>query len=402
MKLYKKVFVNLAKVLPDSIYLRMVFLSKLKRKLDLSNPRSYNEKINWLKINDRKEHYQIMVDKYEAKKYVADKIGEQYVIPVSYTHLLKAEVSDAFLCIKFWLALYVGKKIFAKIDMQKYASKIYFHVKCITILYGVLIVIDYSLHIFQATERYGLRSEQLMYTHPTVLVACCVFLIMILLSLKNYVTGSKKYIIMLLLIMCSTLRSKAFGAALAIILICYFVFVRKKKITLRTMLLFIPLVVILGWDQIQYYFFSSIIPDSARYQLLTKAFEIARDMFPLGAGFATFGSYYSGVYYSSVYAAYGLSNINGLRIGASQFISDSFWPMILGQSGYFGLFSYIFAVMMLLKAIQGIRRVENSYYAAAMSGICYLIIVSMAESAFVHPIAVPIAMMIGAFLGKCE
>ena len=55
-------------------------------------------------------------------------------------------------------------------------------------------------------------------------------------------------------------------------------------------------------------FFSSIIPDSARYQLLTKAFEIARDMFPLGAGFATFGSYYSGVYYSSVYAAYGLSN----------------------------------------------------------------------------------------------
>ena len=158
-----------------------------------------------------------------------------------YQSILKAEVSDAFLCIKFWLALYVGKKIFAKIDMQKYASKIFFHVKCITILYGVLIVIDYSLHIFQATERYGLRSEQLMYTHPTVLVACCVFLIMILLSLKNYVTGSKKYIIILLLIMCSTLRSKAFGAALAIILICYFVFVRKKKITLRTMLLWMKI-----------------------------------------------------------------------------------------------------------------------------------------------------------------
>lgn len=319
-----------------------------------------------------------------------------------YQSILKAEVSDAFLCIKFWLALYVGKKVFAKIDMQKYASKIYFHVKCITILYGVLIFIDYSLHIFQATERYGLRSEQLMYTHPTVLVACCVFLIMILLSLKNYVKGSKKYIIILLLVMCSTLRSKAFGAALAIILICYFVFVRKKKITLRTMLLFIPLVVILGWDQIQYYFFSSIIQDSARYQLLTKAFEIARDMFPLGTGFATFGSYYSGVYYSSVYAAYGLSNINGLRIGASQFVSDSFWPMILGQSGYFGLLSYILAITMLLKAIQGIRKVENSYYAAAMCGICYLIIVSTAESAFVHPVAVPIAMMIGAFLGKCE
>lgn len=76
MKLYKKVFVNLAKVLPDSIYLRMVFLSKLKRKLDLSNPRSYNEKINWLKINDRKEHYQIMVDKYEAKQVCSNSTGQ--------------------------------------------------------------------------------------------------------------------------------------------------------------------------------------------------------------------------------------------------------------------------------------------------------------------------------------
>ena len=152
-------------------------------------------------------------------------------------------------CIICW------KKDFCKNRYAKISSKIFFHVKCITILYGVLIVIDYSLHIFQATERYGLRSEQLMYTHPTVLVACCVFLIMILLSLKNYVTGSKKYIIILLLIMCSTLRSKAFGAALAIILICYFVFVRKKKITLRTMLLFILLVVILGWGSNTILFF---------------------------------------------------------------------------------------------------------------------------------------------------
>lgn len=70
--------------------------------------------------------------------------------------------------------------------------------------------------------------------------------------------------------------------------------------------------------------FCSIIQDSARYQLLTKAFEIARNMFLLGTGFVTFGSCYSGVYYSSVYAAYGLFNIIGLRIGASQFVSNSF------------------------------------------------------------------------------
>ena len=58
-----------------------MYREEMKAIIHLSNPKSYNEKLNWLKINDRKEHYQIMVDKYEAKKYVADKIGEQYVIP---------------------------------------------------------------------------------------------------------------------------------------------------------------------------------------------------------------------------------------------------------------------------------------------------------------------------------
>jgi hypothetical protein len=51
------------------------------KSLNLKNPQTFNEKLQWLKLNDRKDIYTIMVDKYEAKKYVADKIGEQYIIP---------------------------------------------------------------------------------------------------------------------------------------------------------------------------------------------------------------------------------------------------------------------------------------------------------------------------------
>ncbi len=49
--------------------------------LDVMNPKTFNEKLQWLKLHDHNPEYTRMVDKYEAKKYVAETIGEQYVIP---------------------------------------------------------------------------------------------------------------------------------------------------------------------------------------------------------------------------------------------------------------------------------------------------------------------------------
>ena len=67
--------------LPDNVYLKLMYKLNIGQKLDLKNPKTFNEKIQWLKLNDRKDIYTTMVDKYEAKKYVADLIGEEYIIP---------------------------------------------------------------------------------------------------------------------------------------------------------------------------------------------------------------------------------------------------------------------------------------------------------------------------------
>ena len=67
--------------LPDKIYLKIKYRAMIGKKLDLDNPKTYTEKLQWLKLYDRKPEYTIMVDKYLAKKYVADKIGEEYIIP---------------------------------------------------------------------------------------------------------------------------------------------------------------------------------------------------------------------------------------------------------------------------------------------------------------------------------
>lgn len=65
----------------DKQYLKVWYKHATGQILNLENPKTYNEKLNWLKLYDRKAIYTTMVDKFSVKKYVADRIGVQYVIP---------------------------------------------------------------------------------------------------------------------------------------------------------------------------------------------------------------------------------------------------------------------------------------------------------------------------------
>ena len=68
-------------LLSSKVYLKLKYKACMGKKLNLKNPQTYNEKLQWLKLYDRKDIYTTMVDKYDAKKYVADIIGEEYIIP---------------------------------------------------------------------------------------------------------------------------------------------------------------------------------------------------------------------------------------------------------------------------------------------------------------------------------
>lgn len=67
--------------MPDEAYLRRYFRAAMGKELDLEHPQTFNEKCQWLKLHDRKPEYTKMVDKIEAKKYVASILGEKYIIP---------------------------------------------------------------------------------------------------------------------------------------------------------------------------------------------------------------------------------------------------------------------------------------------------------------------------------
>lgn len=66
---------------PDKLWLKFLFRIKNGYWMDFKNPKTFNEKIQWLKVYGYKPEYSRMVDKYEVKKYVSDMIGEKYVIP---------------------------------------------------------------------------------------------------------------------------------------------------------------------------------------------------------------------------------------------------------------------------------------------------------------------------------
>ena len=77
----KKGIKNLTRILPDRLFIRLEYLRFFGRLPDLNNPKTYNEKLQWLKLYDRKPEYTMMVDKFEVKRYISKKIGEQYIIP---------------------------------------------------------------------------------------------------------------------------------------------------------------------------------------------------------------------------------------------------------------------------------------------------------------------------------
>ena len=69
----------------DKTFLKMKWKLYMDYPLNLDNPQTFNEKIQWQKLHDRKPEYTKMVDKYEAKEYVAGVIGREHIIPTMWT-----------------------------------------------------------------------------------------------------------------------------------------------------------------------------------------------------------------------------------------------------------------------------------------------------------------------------
>lgn len=72
---------SISRFIPDKLFLKMWYRARIGRRLNLKEPETFNEKIQWLKLYDHNPIYPILVDKYDVKQYISDTIGKEYVIP---------------------------------------------------------------------------------------------------------------------------------------------------------------------------------------------------------------------------------------------------------------------------------------------------------------------------------
>ncbi len=81
-RIYRKTCYLFGRLIPDRAYLKMMYQVNMGKKLNLKNPVTFNEKLNWLKLYDRKDIYTKMADKYEVREIISQKLGEEYLIPL--------------------------------------------------------------------------------------------------------------------------------------------------------------------------------------------------------------------------------------------------------------------------------------------------------------------------------
>ncbi|MBD5552247.1 MAG: hypothetical protein HDQ96_13910 [Lachnospiraceae bacterium] len=144
--------------------------------------------------------------------------------------------------------------------MDDFKKNIYEHIKVIVCFYMICMCIDGRLYIFAREFRYGLKITQLMYSHPTIFVACCILLIMLLIVVKDQTV--------LYIEEQSIWRS---NSCCSYLLFC---FLQKEKDKSQTLLMLGPLGRAIAWDQIEYYFFSSIGVHLGTWQILMKRMGI--------------------------------------------------------------------------------------------------------------------------------
>ncbi|MFH0926567.1 MAG: hypothetical protein V1872_13215, partial [bacterium] len=126
---------------------------------------------------------------------------------------------------------------------------------------------------------------------------------------------------------------------------------------------------------------------TARNALYWTGLSIMKENFPLGEGFGRFGGFISYKYYSPVFEKYGIHSVYGLSTKKGNFISDTFWPMIIGEGGLLGLFFYI---LLIYNIFSFLFKKNDDFFSEKLLLIgrnmfIMSIIISIAAPVFVRP-----------------
>lgn len=295
---------------------------------------------------------------------------------------------DLFTCLKFPICLLSSLVLFAD-NGQTLLGWIESFAKPLLVVMLLLAIANLFFNFGMSGDpRYGFRASfSFICGHPTSVVMLCVSLVLIL---ARNPSKNQIYIVIALIVTALTLRSKGFVFC-AITPVVLHVMRDGRKLNALHIAVCLIAAVAIGWDQFSSYYQTD---DAARGQLTRASIEIAQDHFPLGTGFGTFGSNISAQqgFYSPLYYQYELDGIWGLSPDNPAFLSDTFWPTVLGQFGFLG--TIVYATMLASSFLLLYRWGQDSRVSVVLC-FAYLLISSTSESAFFHPMSMLPAAILG-------
>lgn len=314
-----------------------------------------------------------------------------------YQSKFSAIFTDIFNLFKFFVCILGLNRFFKNKNVNFLKIQLKFQ-KPIIILTFIFMLVNFFVGIDEMTYeiRYGLRAFQFIYGHAGALNVITTFQICFILYdlIKN--KNSKKNILYFLLceiILISTLRSRAFVFA-AVAFILYFYFVRENSVRKNSkvyIILGLIVVLLITKAQIDTYFNSQ--NRTPRSDLLNGSIVLMKECFPIGSGFATYGSYAASKYYSQLYYRFGFNNYFGMSDSDSQFLTDNFWPIIVGEFGVIGIFIYVYILYKLFKFLWNFCN-KNEKKAIFFLILFTMLFNSTVSSAFVHYTAITYSMIL--------
>lgn len=293
---------------------------------------------------------------------------------------IKNIVWDAFNIFKFVMAISGALLYFENLKNKRYLMK-YLNsiVRLSVILASLFMMLNLVADIGMHTDyRYGIRAYNFIFGRVGGFYSACVIWLIILKANQIYKVNNRIFIYLTLLNMCATLRSRAIAFVLVYVILNYLIFVKNDK--KFNYWYFVPIVLLLFFtakDQLLYYFSG----ERARNVLLKYGIITAKRFFPIGSGFSTYGTAVARDTYSQLYLDYGFSSVWGLSKDNTDFLTDNYWPAVLGEFGIIGTLVMAYMHVSLFKFLM---KFVNNRHSKLCLWFAYatLMISSIASSSF--------------------
>ncbi|MCI5584717.1 MAG: hypothetical protein MR383_04070 [Lachnospiraceae bacterium] len=295
---------------------------------------------------------------------------------------------SAVLAAKFFMILLTAGYIqkFLKVDMEKQEGTI----QILSILWFGYYMLSLLLpQYFEAPEAWDICAKS------SLLFALLIF------STHKRIYRYRLCLMMMLVMLVLSGKEKAYGAILVLGLFYYLIVHKKVQTKIRYILYMAIPVAVLAWDKIYYYY----VQGYGRYAksiMTSTSLQIAKDYFPIGTGFGTFGSTYAREVYSPVYFLYGIADNPELGIESRQYLTDLFWPILFGETGVLGTIFYCGLILLLFIQIQRVFYYNKKKYFLLIFMFVFMMMTTFTEAGFMQPMVMVFAYVMGMLLEEYE